>query len=313
MSHGTMYSPVGVEVRKVSLLEIAQMKRDGNKIVMVTAYDAPSGRLADQAGMDCVLVGDSAAMTIFGRDSTVTATMDEMLMLTRAVTRGVQRALVVADMPFGSYQVSDTSAVENALRFVKEAGANAVKLEGGGSSVSRAAAIVASGIPVMGHLGLTPQSATQLGGYKAQGRTAEHAERLCADALRLERAGCFSIVLEAIPETVARRMTGTLSIPTIGIGAGAACDGQVLVWHDLLGHAQARARALRLRERSLDVASRRGRRRDSSASVRCQAPSPDIAGAAPARNERKQRVCKAGGVQGVIEGARAGGMYRTSS
>jgi len=230
-----MYPPVGLEARTVSLLEIARMKRDGNKIVMVTAYDAPSGRLADEAGIDCVLVGDSAAMTIFGRDSTVTATMDEMLILTRAVTRGVRRALVVADMPFGSYQVSDTSAVENALRFVKEAGADAVKLEGGGSSVARAAAIVASGIPVMGHLGLTPQSATQLGGYKAQGRTAEHAERLCADALRLERAGCFSIVLEAIPETVARRMTGTLSIPTIGIGAGAACDGQVLVWHDLLG------------------------------------------------------------------------------
>lgn len=324
--NGTMYSPVGLEARKVSLLEIARMKRDGNKIAMVTAYDAPSGRLADQAGMDCVLVGDSAAMTMFGRDSTVTATMDEMLMLTRAVTRGVQRAFVLADMPFGSYQVSDSSAVENALRFVKEAGADAVKLEGGGSSVARAAAIVASGIPVMGHLGLTPQSATQLGGYKAQGRTAEHAERLCTDALGLERAGCFSIVLEAIPETVARRMTERLSIPTIGIGAGAACDGQVLVWHDLLGVSDGHTARFVKRYASLGDAILAALKhyaadvRTSQFPEACHTysmPKRELelfAGAAPARNEQKQRVCEVGGdALDVIEGARAAGIRRTSS
>src|SRR5262245_6310304 len=211
------------------------MKRHGEKIVMVTAYDAPSGRLADAAGIDCVLVGDSAAMTLWGHESTVPATMEEMLMLTRAVARGVRRALVIGDMPFGSYQVSDADAVANAIKFMKDAGADAVKLEGGGTSTSRAAAIVAAGIPVVGHLGLTPQSATLLGGFKAQGRTADQAERIYNDALALERAGCFAIVLEAMPAPVAGRITAALRIPTIGIGAGVACDGQVLVWHDLLG------------------------------------------------------------------------------
>jgi 3-methyl-2-oxobutanoate hydroxymethyltransferase len=220
---------------KVSLSDLARMKRQGEKIALVTAYDAPSGRLADLAGIDCVLVGDSAVMTMFGRESTVSATMDEMLMLTGAVVLGVRHALVIADMPFGSYQVSDVSAVGNAVRFVKEAGADAVKLEGAGSSTTRVAAIVAAGIPVVGHLGLTPQSATMLGGYKAQGRTAEQAERLFHDAIALERAGCFAIVLEAIPEPVASRITEALKVPTIGIGAGASCDGQILVWHDLLG------------------------------------------------------------------------------
>jgi 3-methyl-2-oxobutanoate hydroxymethyltransferase len=223
------------ETRKVSLADFLHMKRQGQKIAAVTAYDAPSGRLADLAGIDCVLVGDSAAMTTFGRESTVSITMDEMVMLTRAVVRGVRRAMVIADMPFGSYQVSDAVAVENAIRFVRDAGADAVKLEGAGSSAARAAAILDAGIPVVGHLGLTPQSATLLGGYKAQGRTASQAERLRQQAITLERAGCFAIVLEAVPEPVARRITETVHVPTIGIGAGASCDGQILVWHDLLG------------------------------------------------------------------------------
>ena len=211
------------------------MKRRGDRIVMVTAYDAPSGRLADAAGVDLVLVGDSAAMTVLGHDSTVPATMDEMLILTRAVTRGARRPLVVADMPFGSFQVSDERALENAVRFVKEAGADAVKLEGAGPSLSRVHALVGAGIPVMGHVGLTPQSATMLGGFKAQGRTAEKARQLVTDSLALERAGCFAVVLEAVPAPVAAHVTAALGIPTIGIGAGPDCDGQVLVYHDLLG------------------------------------------------------------------------------
>jgi 3-methyl-2-oxobutanoate hydroxymethyltransferase len=211
------------------------MKMRRQPIVMVTAYDAPGGRLADEAGADLVLVGDSAAMTVLGHDSTVPVTMDEMLILTRAVTRGARRPLVIADMPFGTFQVSDEDALRNAIRFVKEAGADAVKLEGAGTMLSRVRAIVAAGIPVQGHIGLTPQSATMLGGFKAQGRTAEKALRLLADARALEAAGCFSVVLEAVPAPVARRISEELSIPTIGIGAGADCDGQVLVWHDLLG------------------------------------------------------------------------------
>ncbi len=220
---------------KIALSELDRMKRRGEKIAAITAYDAPSGRLADVAGIDCVLVGDSAAMTVLGRESTVSATMDEMVMLTRAVVRGVRRALVIADMPFGSYQVSDASAVEHAIRLVKETGADAVKLEGAGTSLARIAAIVAAGIPVIGHLGLTPQSVTLLGGYKAQGRTVEQARRLCQEALAVERAGCFAVVLEAIPAAVAVRITESVRVPTIGIGAGAGCDGQILVWHDLMG------------------------------------------------------------------------------
>ena len=220
---------------KLTIPELAGLKRDGQKIVMVTAYDAPGGRLADAAGVDLVLVGDSAAMTVLGYDSTVPATVDELIVLTRAVTRGATRPLVVADMPFGSFQVSDEEALHNAIRFVKEAGADAVKLEGAGPSLSRVAALVGAGIPVMGHIGLTPQSATALGGFKAQGRTAEKAVQLLVDARALEAAGCFSIVLEAVPAPVAARITRELSVPTIGIGAGAECDGQVLVWHDLLG------------------------------------------------------------------------------
>jgi 3-methyl-2-oxobutanoate hydroxymethyltransferase len=220
---------------KLPLTELAELKRRGQKIAMVTAYDFPGGRIADAAGVELVLVGDSAAMTVLGHDSTVPATMEELLILTRAVTRGAKRPLVIADMPFGSFQVSDEAAVENAVRFVKEAGADAVKLEGGGPTLSRVQAIVGAGIPVMGHVGLTPQSATMLGGFKAQGRTAEKAERLYEDALGLEAAGSFAVVLEAVPAPVAARVTETLAVPTIGIGAGPRCDGQVLVWHDLLG------------------------------------------------------------------------------
>ena len=220
---------------KLPLPELAELKRRGQKLAMVTAYDFPSGRIADEAGVELVLVGDSAGMVVLGNESTVPVTMEELLMLTRAVVRGAKRPLVIADMPFGSFQVSDEAAVENAVRFVKEAGADAVKLEGAGPTLSRVQAIVGAGIPVMGHVGLTPQSATMLGGFKAQGRTAEKAERLYEDALALEAAGCFAIVLEAVPAPVAARVTEALQVPTIGIGAGADCDGQVLVWHDLLG------------------------------------------------------------------------------
>jgi 3-methyl-2-oxobutanoate hydroxymethyltransferase len=226
---------------KLPLTELAAMKRRGDRIVMVTAYDAPGARFADAAGIDVVLVGDSAAMVVLGHDSTVPATMEEMLVLTRAVTRGARRPLVVADMPFGSFQVSDEDALRNAIRFVKEAGADAVKLEGAGPMLSRVRALVGAGVPVMGHIGLTPQSATMLGGFKAQGRTAEKARRLVEDALALEAAGCFAVVLEAVPAPVATRITEALTIPTIGIGAGAGCDGQVLVYHDLLGLYEARA------------------------------------------------------------------------
>ncbi len=226
---------------KLSLTEIAERKRRGEKLVMVTAYDHPSARLVDAAGIDLILVGDSAADNVLGYDSTVPVTVDELVVLVRAVTRGAERAFVIADMPFGSFQVSDETALANAVRFVKEAGADAVKLEGAGPSLSRVQAIVGAGIPVMGHVGLTPQSATMLGGYKAQGRTAAKAQRLHADARALEAAGCFAVVLEAVPAQVADRITEALTVPTIGIGAGPGCDGQVLVWHDLLGLSDRRA------------------------------------------------------------------------
>ena len=229
------------EAAKVTLTELVEMKRRGERIVMVTAYDYPTARLADAAGIDVLLVGDSAAMTVLGHDSTVPATMDEMLMLARAVVRGAGRPLVVGDMPFGSFQVSDEDAVANGVRFVKEAGVDAVKLEGAGPMVSRVETLVGAGIPVMGHLGLTPQTATMLGGFRAQGRTAEKARRLVADALALEAAGCFSVVLEAVPAAVAERVTQEVRVPTLGIGSGGGCDGQVLVLHDLLGLYEGRA------------------------------------------------------------------------
>src|SRR5213082_151309 len=221
---------------KLPLPELAEMKRRGDKIAMVTAYDAPGARFAEDAGVDLILVGDTAAMVVLGYEgTTVPVTMDEMLFLTKTVARMTHRPIVVGDMPFGSYQVSDEDAVRNAIRFVKEARADVVKLEGAGTSASRARAIAEAGIPVMGHVGLTPQSATMLGGFKTQGRTREAARKLVDDALELERVGCFAVVLEAVPAPVAAEITRRLTVPTIGIGAGPDCDGQVLVYHDLLG------------------------------------------------------------------------------
>jgi 3-methyl-2-oxobutanoate hydroxymethyltransferase len=221
---------------KLPLPELLEIKRRGEKIVMVTAYDAPSGRLADAAGVDLILVGDSSGMVLHGRESTVAVSLDEILFMTQWVTRGAKRSIVVADMPFGSYEVSNEQAITNAVRLVKEGGADAVKLERGGTSIERARAIVDAGIPVMGHIGLTPQTATVLGGFKAQGRTADRAQQLVDDALALQDAGCFAIVLEAVPSPVARAVTAALAVPTIGIGAGSDTDGQVLVWHDMLGY-----------------------------------------------------------------------------
>jgi 3-methyl-2-oxobutanoate hydroxymethyltransferase len=221
---------------KLGLPELAVMKRRGEKIVMVTAYDAPGARFAEDAGIDILLVGDTAAMVVLGHESTtVPVTVEEMLFLTRTVARAARRPVIVGDLPFGSYQVSDEEAVSTAIRFVKEGGADVVKLEGAGTSVSRARAIVQAGIPVMGHIGLTPQSATMLGGFKTQGKTAARALELVNQALELQQAGCFLLVLEAVPSAVASRVTELLEIPTFGIGAGAGCDGQVLVYHDLLG------------------------------------------------------------------------------
>jgi 3-methyl-2-oxobutanoate hydroxymethyltransferase len=221
---------------KLPLPELMEMKRRSEKIVMVTAYDAPSGRLADAAGVDLILVGDSSGMVVHGRESTVAVSLDEIVFMTQWVTRGAKRPIVVADMPFGSYEASNEQAVAHAVRLVKEGGADAVKLERGGTSIERARAIVDAGIAVMGHIGLTPQTATVLGGFKAQGRTADRAQQLVDDALALQAAGCFAVVLEAVPAPVARAATAALTVPTIGIGAGSDTDGQVLVWHDMLGY-----------------------------------------------------------------------------
>jgi 3-methyl-2-oxobutanoate hydroxymethyltransferase len=221
---------------KLPLPELTEMKRRGDKIVMVTAYDAPSGRLADAAGVDLILVGDSSGMVMHGRESTVPVSLDEIVFMTQWVTRGAKRPIVVADMPFGSYEESDEQAVRNAVRLIKEGGADAVKLERGGTTVARARAIASAGIAVMGHVGLTPQTATVLGGFKAQGRSADKATQLIDDARALQDAGCFAVVLEAVPAPVAKAATAALAVPTIGIGAGADTDGQVLVWHDMLGY-----------------------------------------------------------------------------
>jgi len=236
MSSGMRKEEAAASTRApMSLPRIAEMKRDGEPIVMVTAYDYPSARAVEEAGVDLVLVGDSAAMTVLGYDTTVPVGMDEMLMLAKAVRRGLRTPLLIGDMPFGSYEGSNEQAVENAQRFVKEAGCDAVKLERGGSSVDRARAIVRAGIPVMGHVGLTPQTATALGGFKAQGRTAGRAVQIAEEAVALQSVGCFSLVFEAVPSAIAEALVARLEIPVIGIGAGAATAGQVLVFHDLLG------------------------------------------------------------------------------
>ena len=219
-----------------TLPRLLEMKALGEPIVMVTAYDYPSALAVEKAGVDMVLVGDSGAMTVLGHPSTVPVSLDELIMLAKAVRRGLRSPFMVGDLPFGSYEVSDEQAVTTAMRFVKEAGCDAVKLEGGGATpVARAQAIVRAGIPVMGHVGLTPQTATALGGYRAQGRTAAAAARVAEEAVALQEAGCFSIVFEAIPSDVATAVMPRMTIPVIGIGAGPATDGQVLVFHDLLG------------------------------------------------------------------------------
>ena len=219
----------------ITLTKLAEKKALGEPIAMVTAYDYPSAQVAEEAGVDVVLVGDSGAMTVLGYPSTLPVTLDELLMLAAAVRRGLSTPLLVGDMPFGSYEGSNELAIHNAQRFVKEAGVDAVKLERGGSSIERTRAIVAAGIPVMGHVGLTPQNATALGGYRSQGRTAERALEVMHDAIGLQEAGAFSIVFEAIPTPLTEVIMPRMRIPVIGIGAGAATDGQVLVYHDLLG------------------------------------------------------------------------------
>ncbi|MEQ4204541.1 3-methyl-2-oxobutanoate hydroxymethyltransferase [Actinopolymorpha sp. B17G11] len=220
---------------RVTIPRLAEMKAAGEPIVMVTAYDHPSAQVVEKAGVDVVLVGDSAAMVVLGHDSTVPVGMTEMLVLAAAVRRGLTVPLLVGDLPFGSYERSDEQAIENAQRLVKEAGCDAVKIERGGTSVDRARAIVRAGIPVMGHVGLTPQTVGLLGGFKAQGRTAASAARIAAEARALADAGCFALVFEAIPSAVTEILMEQVDVPVIGIGAGPATDGQVLVFHDLLG------------------------------------------------------------------------------
>ena len=229
MSHRPTQRPA------ISLTTLAEKRALGEPIVMVTAYDFPSAQVAEEAGVDVVLVGDSGAMTVLGYPSTVPVRTDELLMLAQAVRRGLKTPLMIGDLPFGSYEASNEEAIRTAQRFIKEAGCDAVKIERGGTSVERAAALVGAGIPVMGHVGLTPQTATALGGYRSQGRTAERALQVLHDALALQEAGCFAIVFEAIPSPLTEAIMPRMEIPVIGIGAGPATDGQVLVFHDLLG------------------------------------------------------------------------------
>jgi 3-methyl-2-oxobutanoate hydroxymethyltransferase len=235
MSAGPRATAPPAKRSAVTLSKLAEKKALGEPIVMVTAYDYPSAQVAEAAGVDVVLVGDSGAMTVLGYPSTVPVTVDELLMLAGAARRGLSTPLLVGDLPFGSYEVSNEQAVATAQRFVKEAGCDAVKLERGGVVAERAAAIVAAGIPVMGHVGLTPQTATALGGYRSQGRTADRAMQVVEDALALQEAGCFACVFEAVPSALTEAVMPQIEIPVIGIGAGPATDGQVLVFHDLLG------------------------------------------------------------------------------
>jgi 3-methyl-2-oxobutanoate hydroxymethyltransferase len=222
-------------MKPVTVPRLAEMKQNGEPIVMVTAYDFPSAQAVEEAGVDVVLVGDTAAMVVLGYDATAPIRMDEMVTMASAVRRGLKTPLLIGDLPFGSYEASNELAVQSAQRFVKESGCDAVKLERGGASVDRARAIIRAGIPVMGHVGLTPQTASALGGFKAQGKTAAAAAKLAEDALSLQAVGCFAIVFEAVPAAVTEVIQEKLEIPVIGIGAGSATDGQVLVLHDLLG------------------------------------------------------------------------------
>jgi 3-methyl-2-oxobutanoate hydroxymethyltransferase len=235
-AHPDIKAPSDASRLPMTLPRLFEKKRLGEPIVMVTAYDYPSARAAESAGVDLVLVGDSAGTTILGHSSTTPVELDELLVLARAARRGLNAPLLIGDLPFGSYEISDEQAVRTALRFIKEAGCDCVKLEGGGEiSLSRARAIIGAGIPVMGHVGLTPQTSVSLGGWKAQGRTAAAAQRIASEALALQEAGCFAIVFEAIPSAVAAEIMPRMEIPVIGIGAGPTTDGQVLVFHDLLG------------------------------------------------------------------------------
>ncbi|WP_198471401.1 3-methyl-2-oxobutanoate hydroxymethyltransferase [Acetomicrobium sp. S15 = DSM 107314] len=220
---------------KVTIQQLQKMKAEKEKISMITAYDYPTARFVDKAGIEIILVGDSLAMTVMGLDSTVPVTMEEMIHHTKAVVRGVENSMVIGDLPFGSYNQSKEQAIANATRLMKEGGCDAVKLEGGVEMAEITKAIVNAGIPVMGHIGLTPQTISKLGGFKVQGKGAQEAEKLLKSALTLQEAGIFSIVLECVPEEVGRLITEKLSIPTIGIGGGRYCDGQVLVFHDTLG------------------------------------------------------------------------------
>jgi 3-methyl-2-oxobutanoate hydroxymethyltransferase len=224
-----------MERKKITPVDVQAMKREGKRIAMLTAYDYPTALLEDRAGIEIILVGDSLGMTVLGYENTVSVTMDEMIHHTKAVTRGAKVALIIGDMPFMSYNTSERDAILNAGRFMKEGGADAVKLEGGVSVKETVRAIVRAGIPVMGHLGLTPQTISMLGGFKVQGKDAQAAQKIIDDALSLEDAGAFSVLLEAIPAPVAKRITERLTVPTVGIGAGVHCDGQVLVVHDMLG------------------------------------------------------------------------------
>ncbi len=236
--------------RRVTVRDIAAAKARGERWPMLTAYDALTARVFDDAGIPVLLVGDSAGMVVFGHDSTIPVTVDDLIPLTAAVVRGTSRAMIVADLPFGSYQASSEAALTSATRFLKETGAHAVKLEGGRRVLGQVEDLVAAGIPVMAHLGLTPQSVNAFGGYRVQGR-GEDGERLVSDAKSMEAAGAFSVVLECVPADLAARVTASLSIPTIGIGAGPDCDAQVLVWQDMAGLSPETAKFVR---RYADVA-----------------------------------------------------------
>ncbi len=226
---------IKMERKKLTIPDILKRKQEGKKITMLTAYDYPSARLIDEAGMDMILVGDSLAMTVLGYESTVPVTMDEMIHHSRAVKRAVKYALLVGDMPFMSFNVSKEETIRNAGRFIKEGGCDAVKLEGGFEVIDVTKALCLAGIPVLGHIGLTPQTAVMLGGFKVQGKDAETAQRLIDSSLALEDAGCFAVVLECVPDKLAKLITENLNFPTIGIGAGPYCDGQVLVTNDMIG------------------------------------------------------------------------------
>ena len=288
--------------KPVTLPRLAEMKAAGEPIVMVTAYDYPSARVAEEAGVDIVLVGDTAAMVVLGYPGTEPVSMDEMVMLGKAVRRGLSTPLMVGDMPMGSYEASNELAVQNAQRLVKETGCQVVKLEAGGTSVERARAIVRAGIPVMGHVGLTPQTATALGGYKTQGKDLKSAIKLCEDALALQSVGCFSIVFEAVPAAITEAIAERLEIPVIGIGAGPATDGQVLVFHDLLGITTGRAPKFVKRYAERPRRDGRGRR-----PLHGRGPLPALPRSRPRLRDRSGRAVR---VQGLPRPREPGGAGR---